>query len=85
MNRQELELKLKDLGINPSQYSLYGELAIDAIILYKNYKDWEVFYIDERGGRNDEKIFKNEEEACLYIYRLFKEAKEIQTKYNLDS
>lgn len=85
MNRNELEHRLKDLDINPNQYSLFGELIPDSIILYENYGNWEVFYLDERGARNDEKIFKHEKEACLYIYKLFKEAKEIQIKYNLRS
>ena len=40
--------------------------------LYKNYSIWEVFYIDERGNRDDKHTFHSENEACEYIYEEFK-------------
>lgn len=71
MNKKELIEKLNTIGIKARQYSLDGELKPDAIILYPNYHKWEVFYLDERGGRNVEKEFTSEEEALNYIYELF--------------
>ena len=31
-----------------------------------------------KGARNDERVFNSEEKACEYIYKLFKESKEIE-------
>jgi hypothetical protein len=84
MNRIELKLNLDQLNVAPERYSLYGELNPDAIILFQNYDQWQVFYFDERGGRNNERIFKSETEACSYIYNLFLESKEIKSKYGLN-
>lgn len=81
MNKIELKKKLDLLRVNSHRYSLDGELLADKIILYNSYHKWEVFYLDERGGRNNEKIFYSENEACEYIYKLFKESKAIQDKY----
>ena len=72
MDRKELKLKLDLLKINPNQYSLDGDLKSDAIILYQNYNKWEVYYFDERGGKNDEQAFNSERDACSYIYRVYK-------------
>lgn len=60
-----------------------GDLKSDAIILFHNYAKWEVFYLDERGGRNDERAFVTEEEACLYIYELFVKGKGIAEEFGL--
>lgn len=81
MNRIELKEKLDNLGVRETSYSLYDDLMPGRIVLYHSYHEWQVFYFDERGGRNDEKIFTSEEEACKYIYKLLKEAKEIEDKY----
>lgn len=85
MNKFELDRKLKGLKISPQRYSLNGELKSDAIILFHNYTKWEVFYLDERGGRNEEKTFSSEEEACLYIYMLFIKEKGIAEKFGLNT
>jgi hypothetical protein len=71
MTRTELELKLNTLNINSSLYSLEGDLNPDSIILYNAYDNWIVFYLDERGGRNNEKVFESQELAYDYICRLF--------------
>jgi len=81
MDKMELKNKLNLLGVSSHEYSLDGELVADNIILYNSYHKWEVFYLDERGGRNDEKVFDSENEACEHIYKLFKESKEIEDKY----
>lgn len=81
MNKQELVRELEKLNVDKRLYSLDGELKPDAIILYNFYSQWEVFYLDERGGRNDKKVFGSEEEACDYVYKIFKESKEVEDKY----
>jgi hypothetical protein len=81
MDKKELQNKLDFLGVDSNQYSLEGELNPYSIILYHSYNNWNVFYLDERGGRDNENIFHSESEACKYIYKLFKEYKEIEEKY----
>jgi hypothetical protein len=68
MDIKSLEEKLQVLGVRNSYYSLYGDLKPDSIILYQNYRKWEVFYLDERGGRHPMGIFDNENDACVFIY-----------------
>ena len=60
MNKDILKKELDKLGVNPNEYSLNGNIESDKIVLYQNYSKWEVFYFDERGGRNCEKVFCNE-------------------------
>ena len=73
MNREELLIRLDELKVKATQYSLYGDLLPDRIVLYNSYNDWIVFYLDERGNRNDQKTFSSENEACNYIYEEFKD------------
>lgn len=72
MTIEELKEKLSKINVKETDYSLDGTLKPDAIILYKNYYKYEVFYMDERGGRNEEKVFTTEQAACDYIYYLLK-------------
>ena len=73
MNIIELKAKLNELGVEPNEYSLEGSVANwNTIVLYKNYSIWEVFYVDERGNRDDKHTFHSENEACEYIYEEFK-------------
>lgn len=83
MDRTELKKELDLLGVGEARYSLYDELKSDCIILFHNYYKWEVFYLDERGGRNEEKSFKTENEACLYIYGLFKDSVDTANKFGI--
>ncbi len=69
MKRKELEIKLKAEGFAPNTYSLYGELNTYSIVIYHNYYIWEVFYLDERGGRNMLGLCSSEDEACDLLYR----------------
>ena len=71
MNKVELKLNYYLLSVDPKQYSLNGDLNADAIILFQNYNKWEVFYPDERGGRNEAKTFESENDACQYVHKLF--------------
>jgi hypothetical protein len=71
MNKVILKNKLDKLGINPMYYSLDCGLKTDALILYKNYEVWEIFYIDERGGRHEKGLFNSENEACNYFLNEF--------------
>lgn len=73
MNRERLIQLLNDAGVSPNLYSLYGDLMSDRIILYENYNQWEVFYLDERGGRTLLKKCRNEEEACYFILQFLVE------------
>ena len=81
MNKDILKKELDKLGVNPNEYSLNGNIESDKIVLYQNYSKWEVFYFDERGGRNCEKVFCNEEDACSYIYELFNFKKNYEIRY----
>lgn len=83
MKIEELEKELNRLKVKKNEYSLNGELKPDAIILFSNYSKWEVFYLDERGGRNDEYFFTSEDEACQYIYDLFLKNIEVKKKFML--
>jgi hypothetical protein len=85
MTRDELKIRLDDLKVNKVEYSLFSELFLDRIILFHNYTKWEVFYLDEKGGRNDERIFENESAACLYILQLLIESQKIKKDYKLNS
>lgn len=69
MDRKELSKILQKERIPSDWYSLYGDLEPDRIILYLNYHKWEVFYLDERGGRTLLKSCRTEEEACAYIHQ----------------
>lgn len=72
MKRAELKRSLDEMGVNPGFYSLDGELLPDRIVLYPNYDIWEVFYFDERGNRDRQRMFASESDACQYIYDFFK-------------
>jgi len=76
MLKTELINRLNELYIRPTAYSLEGDLLWDRIIMFNSYNDWHVFYLDERGNRNEEKIFHSESEACDYIFDFFKKKKD---------
>ncbi|KIO76716.1 hypothetical protein TH53_13660 [Pedobacter lusitanus] len=82
MNKEELKQKLVELNIKSEFYSLDGESLPDRIVMSQNYDKWDVFYFDERGNRDGEKIFSSESVACNYVYDLLMRQKEIEKKYN---
>ena len=63
MNKIILKEELDKLNVPAFYYSLNGELLPDRIIL-STEDNWNVFYLDERGNRHQEKIFNSEKEAC---------------------
>lgn len=73
MNREELKIKLTEIGVDVNRLSLYGDLVDDRIIIYQNYSKWEVFYFSERGSREDFHVFASEDLACQYIYNMLRE------------
>lgn len=68
MNFEELKYKIEQNNIPDNWYSLDDGLKPDACILYKNYAQWEYFYLDERGGRNDLRIFYKDDEAFDFLW-----------------
>lgn len=73
MNREELKIKLTEIGVDVNRLSLYGDLVDDRIIIYQNYSKWEVFYFSERGTRENFHVFASEELACQYIYNILRD------------
>lgn len=67
------------MGVNENDYSLYGSLDWNKIILYENYSNWEVFYLSERGTRDNYHVFHSEEEACQYIFNEFQKTLKIHS------
>ena len=69
MDIQELKEQLKGMGVPQRYYAINGDLGSDKYILNKVYYYWEYFYFDERGGQNDYKTFRSEDEACQYFLK----------------
>lgn len=69
MNLLELKDKLYWCNVPDRWYSLNDGLKPDACILYQNYSKWEFFYLDEKGGRHDYRIFNNDEEAFNHLWK----------------
>lgn len=69
MNEKELKAKLKEIGVPKRCYAINGDLGSDKLILNKVYYYWECFYFDERGGQNEYKTFRSEDEACRYFFK----------------
>ena len=73
MNTEELKKELNKLKIPENFYSINEKSWLaDAYILQKNYYIWEFYYVDERGGKNDYKTFKTEDDACEYMLEAIK-------------
>lgn len=84
MDIKRLKEKLDQLDVNPAYYSLNGELNV-GIVLYCNYSKWEVFDLDERGGRSNVHTFYSESEACEYILEYFRKSKDIEKIHGIKS
>jgi hypothetical protein len=77
MSREELMERLAINNVPKSLYSIDDGLKPDAHHLYKNYSVWEYFYLDERGGRNDHRVFHVSSEAFDFLW----ERIDIEMKY----
>lgn len=73
MDYFELKDKLYWNNVPESWYSLDEGLKPDACILFKNYAKWEFFYLDERGGRNDFRVFISDGEAFEHLWKKMEE------------
>ena len=81
MNKQQLKKNLDQLGIRETSYSLEGDLIPGRMIIFNSYNEWQVFLFDERGNRDQERVFSSESDACYYLFKRLKSAKEIEDKY----
>ena len=71
MNKRKLEMKLKEIQIDPSAYTLNGGLPNEVYCLGQQNGQWEVYY-SERGIKTNLKKFEKEEEACHFFYNWLK-------------
>lgn len=73
MTTEEMLLEIKELRIPDRDYSVNDSLGTDKCIFRKVYNYWECFYMDERGGQdNDYRRFYNENDACEYFIKMLK-------------
>ena len=73
MDIESLKKELKRLQVPERWYSINGSLQHDTYFLIQNYHRWEYFYFDERGNRNEYKVFTDEGEACEHFLRTMKQ------------
>ena len=67
MDIESLKKELKRLQVPERWYSINGSLQSGKYFLMRNYHRWEYFYFDERGNREEYKVFMDEGEACEYF------------------
>ena len=64
MNRKELEKRLREEGIRPDVYSLYGSDFDERLVLSQiSGGKYQIYYF-ERGLKSNLKEYPNESEAC---------------------
>lgn len=68
MNKETLQSLLVKNKITPFAYSLGGGLPNEKYVLDQGVDKWSVYY-SERGQKNNEKVFKTEDEACQYMLK----------------
>ncbi len=68
MKKAELILKLQELGIQESAYSINEGLKFDAFNVEEYYGMWYVYYY-ERGNRCEERLFIEESKAYKIYMR----------------
>jgi hypothetical protein len=69
VTRDELSLRLTQLGIRPDAYNLSGEATTETYILEERYGIWRVFY-SERGVESQLAEFETESDACEHLLSL---------------
>ncbi len=69
MNRDELEIILRERGVSSLAYCLGGGLPNEKYTLDQAGAKWPVYY-SERGQRSGERVFDSEDEACRYLLQL---------------
>ena len=67
MNVTGLIRKLDEIGVPKRDYSINGDLLPDTHFLNQVYGKWEYFYFDEKGNKEDYRMFDNESDACKYM------------------
>jgi len=83
MNIQELKQKLQLMGVGESNYSISGFEKPDTLILRDKGTIWEVFYLDERGGKHEVKEFFSESDAYEYFFKRFQSLYETGQKFGI--
>ena len=83
MNTQELKEKLRLIGVGESNYSINGFEKPDTFIFRDKGTIWEVFYLDERGGKNEFKEFYSECDAYEYFFQRFQSLYETGQKLGI--
>ena len=69
MTRDELRRLLEEQAIRTDAYALSGASIDEAYVLSVEGAEWMVYY-SERGLKSGLRRFKEESEACDYIYEL---------------
>lgn len=64
--------EIADLGLDKSRFSILQISKIDCINLIKEFGEFSVFYMDEKGGKTFVKEFKQVSEAKNYLIDLYK-------------
>jgi hypothetical protein len=70
MDLSELKDKLYWNNVPERWYSLDEGLKPNALHLYKNYSQWEYFFLDDRGERTDLRIFYSDEDAYNFLWKM---------------
>ena len=73
MNVAELKVELEKLGVPQNFYSINGFLTGDTHILNHVHTYWEYYYFDEKGCETGYRRFENENDACIYLYKILLE------------
>ena len=83
MNLKELKLKLKEIGVKESEYSINQGLKENAIIVEDLGGFWKVFHY-EKGHKEFVGIFKSEAEAFMGLLNSFKDDLKLLGKKTFD-
>jgi hypothetical protein len=70
MSRQELLLKIEELNVPSSLYSIQGKLAYGVNLDCYQKNMWRVFILDERGNYIEDQSFVSEDKANDCFFQL---------------